>query len=48
MVVDEITENLQMMPFVTFLEAHEDDLEKIVDLDDRHHYSHAMVNLFLE
>ena len=44
-VVDEITENLQMMPFVTFLEVHEDDLEKIVDVDNRHNISPTMVNL---
>ena len=44
-VVEAITEYLQMMPFVTFLEVDEDDLEKIVDKHDRHNISPTMVNL---
>ena len=43
-VVDGITENLQMMPFVTFLEVNEDDLENTVDINDRHNISPTMVN----
>ena len=42
-VVDGITENLQMMPFVTFLEVDKDDLHKTVDQNDRHNISPAMV-----
>ena len=42
-VVDGITENLQMMPFVTFLEVDKDDLDKTVDRNGRHNISPAMV-----